>query len=173
MKCFFLLKVDIFKLAVQEKSQIILAYHASIGTLLRHFSLWLLGRLTFKNLIYNRLPLSINPGKYISIPKSDTLEKFQGTFSGTLVKISNCKVFSPFETIPGSLIRDWQFLSDDNRAILKYAPAQRICPLKNQLSFLEPLDISKQTSDILKKFERTFPGKILTTGHQVIYRFRN
>ena len=165
MECFFLLKVDIFKLTVQEKSQIILAYHASIGTLLRHFSLWLLGRLTLKNLIYNRLPLSINPGEYISIPKSDTLEKFQGTFSGTLVKISNCKLFSPFETMPGSLIRDWQFLSDDNRAILKYAPAQRICPLKKtNLVFWNRLTFLNKHLIFLRSLKECFPEKFWLPG---------
>ena len=35
----------------------------------------------------------------------------------------------------GSLIRSVEFIGVDNRAILWYAQARRICPLKNQINF--------------------------------------
>ena len=58
------------------------------------------------------------------------LRGFKEPFSGTLEKISDCRVFRLFETVPGSLNRNV-----DNQAILKYAQARRICPLKDQINF--------------------------------------
>ena len=41
----------------------------------------------------------------ISNQTPDTLGKFEEPFSGILMKIYDCRAFSPFETVPGSLIR--------------------------------------------------------------------
>ena len=41
----------------------------------------------------------------ISKQTPDTLGKFEEPFSGILMKIYDCRAFSPFETVPGSLIR--------------------------------------------------------------------
>ena len=66
-------------------------------------------------------------------------------FSGTL-KNSDCRAFGLFETVPRNLILSVQLQSVDNGAI---------CSLKAKLIF----DISKQTSENLNKFERTFRWK--------------
>ena len=66
-------------------------------------------------------------------------------FSGTL-KNSDCWAFGLFETVPRNLILSVQLQSVDNGAI---------CSLKAKLIF----DISKQTSENLNKFERTFRWK--------------
>ena len=39
------------------------------------------------------------------------------------------------DNFSGSLIRSVEFIGVDNRAILWYAQARRICPLKNQINF--------------------------------------
>ena len=66
-------------------------------------------------------------------------------FSGTL-KNYDCRAFGLFETVPRNLILSVQLQSVDNGAI---------CSLKAKLIF----DISKQTSENLNKFERTFRWK--------------
>ena len=84
---------------------------------------------------------------------------FKEPFSGTLVKIFNCWAFSPFETVPGSLIRSVQFLSVDNRAILwllKYAQAWRIFPLKSQINFWNLLTFLNGNICFCKEVWRNF-----------------
>ena len=56
-------------------------------------------------------------------------------FSGIFMKISDCRAFSPFETVHDSLIRSVEFQSVDNRAKLQYVQARRIYPPKKQINF--------------------------------------
>ena len=98
------------------------------------------------------------------------LRGFKEPFSGTLEKISDCRVSRLFETVPGSLNRNV-----DNQAILKYAQARRICPLKDQINFWNRfIFLSKHLifPRSLKehKFWWKFCEKILTAGHLVSSR---
>ena len=58
---------------------------------------------------------------------------FKESFSGAVEKISDCRAFSDYVTVPGSLIR-----SVDNPATLE---ARGICPLKEQVNFLNRLTV--------------------------------
>ena len=65
-------------------------------------------------------------------------------FSGILMNISNCRAFSPFETMPSSVIRGVKLPScrqpsdkktKQNKKQQQQQQQPRTCPLKNQINF--------------------------------------
>ena len=99
--------------------------------------------------------------------------RFNEQFSGILVRISKYWAFSLFETVPGGLIRSLQFLSVENRAILKYAQARRICSLKKKVNFWNRLTFLNKHLLFLRSLKGPFGGnsvKLLTAGHLVYLR---
>ena len=69
--------------------------------------------------------------------QSEIFTKMPQTFKKNQIFVKKCKVipkiiiFLLLDKFSGSLIRSVEFPSVDNRAILWYAQARRICPLKN------------------------------------------